>query len=346
MASFLGIPPELRAIIINLVLCHQRVPPVAPSKSERMDFQDIDYRAWRDNTTIYNEQRGQHCPSNSLGLLLTNHLLWILDISVLNDYDLFPTWLSVPYITNHVPELRVNVRLFGHILSVIQARKLTGAGVPLGFHWSFYALLERFLRYGPVDEKKDKNPPCANPENDGWVGRQNSTFEDRDMAIGALVVDIQSAETELPFPPADVDYQRWSDRHFGFDRNHSHDGHENGALDELLPYRARPEWLAKYLQSYLSSLLSMSYNEAEYAIFIYERIGVIRFVVDGEVTEIDPADHLAKLRFTNPGHTFGYVKREDRLSVFWEWKRQTLARRERLGFPVLWPQDPESNLPA
>ncbi|TQB70381.1 hypothetical protein MPDQ_000595 [Monascus purpureus] len=58
-----------------------------------------------------------HCPSNCLSLLLTNGQIsaetqsvldrvqssptdYHLDISVLDDLDLFPTWLSVPRITN------------------------------------------------------------------------------------------------------------------------------------------------------------------------------------------------------------------------------------------------------
>lgn len=48
--------------------------------------------------------------------------------------------------------------------------------------------------------------------------------------------------------------------------------------------------------------------------------------------------------FTYPGQTLGHINRPIRLSTLWEWKEQTLARRERLGFPVSWPKDPEPNL--
>src|SRR6202012_1128638 len=100
-----------------------------PSKSGRIDFQDISYKAWRSRTKIYHEQRNTHCPSNCLPLLLTSRqmhdetqsvlkrkkskLTYILNISVLNDYDLFPTWISVPYPTNRVYALYADVRLFG-----------------------------------------------------------------------------------------------------------------------------------------------------------------------------------------------------------------------------------------
>lgn len=89
----------------------------------------------------------------------------------------------------------------------------------------------------------------------------------------------------------------------------------------------------------------MSYHHARYGGIVYERIGAIRIVVDGEVTEVDLADQLAKLRFTDPGETFGHLDRKVRLSTFWEWKKQTLASRRLLGFPVSWPQDSELDLP-
>lgn len=36
------------------------------------------------------------------------------DISILNEFTFFLTWLSVPRLTNHVSTLYVDVRLFGH----------------------------------------------------------------------------------------------------------------------------------------------------------------------------------------------------------------------------------------
>lgn len=348
MHSLLNIPAELRALVITQALYSQRTPPSTPSEIGRIDFQDIDYRAWRSRTSIYHEQRGQHCPSNALPLLLTNrqisaetqaildierqksNLRYRLDISVLNDFDLFVTWLSVPWISNRLDSLVVDIRLFGHILSKSTAKTLSGDGGRLGFHWSFYAVLERFLRYGPVDEKKMKT--LKDPKK----YRRNPTFEDRDMTVKQLTLHIDSAEDTLPFPPDDIDYSQWSTRQHGIDRFRN----PSATTDKLIKYRTRPEWLAKYLLGQIGGLLCMSYHTAAYGKILYERIGALRVVVDGEdFGRADIAGELAGLSFDDEADTFGDVwPRENRLPTFWAWKKETLARRQELGFPVVWPE--------
>ncbi|KAJ5588008.1 uncharacterized protein N7459_003773 [Penicillium hispanicum] len=353
MPSLLDLPTELRGEIIENVLRSRRTPPAAPSKSQRREFQDIQYKALRGRCGIYNEQRATHCPSTCLPLLLTNRQLsvetkwilgrrasripYVLDISVLNDLDLFPTWLSVPRTTNRIGTLWVDIRLFGHILSRDVARLLGGAGGRFGFHWSFYALLERFFRYGPVDEKKI-------PDSSGdssFFG--NPTFDDRDISVDVLTLAFQSAESEFPDPPDHITYRMWRVRQYGADRFQRHPDARD-KYSQLEHYRTRPEWLAEYLSSEIRGLLHMGYHTAEYGKFLYERIGIIRMIVDGTVTEIDLGATLAEQRFTDPADTFGHVwPREERVPTFWRWKKNTLARREELGFPVVWPQDPELN---
>ncbi|KAE8407358.1 hypothetical protein BDV37DRAFT_240882 [Aspergillus pseudonomiae] len=344
MLSLLDLPLELRELIIELVLNSQRMPPAAPSQSNRGDFRDIKYRAWRHD--IYYERRQSHCPNNASGLILTNHQLseetlaaldrisstpYILDLSVLHEVELYPTWLSVPRLTHRVSTLLVNVRLFGHILSRAAARSQVGAGGHLGFQWSFYALLERFLRYGPVDEKtsrREVGPSSASP-----------MYADRDVTVKTLVLDFQSAESELSFPPDEVDYPWWRDRH------HLRDplpGTQTGVAFELSNHKARPEWFAKYLLGYIYGLLGMGYHTAEYGKILYERIGTIKVLVNGEPNaEIDLAGPLARLHFSHVRDTFGHVSTERRLSAFWDWKKETLARREQLGFRVVWLHDPD-----
>ncbi|CAL5874015.1 uncharacterized protein PFLUO_LOCUS8301 [Penicillium psychrofluorescens] len=362
MSSFLSLPLEIRVSIIEQVLCGCRTPPTYPSKSDRIDFQDIVYKAWLSRTKIYHEQRSTHCPSNCLPLLLTNRqihgetqsalsrknskLPYVLDISILNDYDLFPTWLSVPHLTNRVHALHVDVRLFGSIIPSKIAKRLLGDGGRLGFHWSFYALLERFLRYGPVDEKKEKRNPglgeseVSDPDELPLFARRNPTFEDRDMVVEILTLDFQSAEPVLPFPPDNIGYNEWQGQHCAHRLNFD----QIDGPCQLEKYRTRPEWPAKYILSEILALLDMSYYTASYGNILYERIGTIRILSPEGATEIDLASRLAALRFTNPQDTFGNVwPAEDRLSQFWKWKQQTLARREQLGLPVVWPQDPELN---
>ncbi|KAJ5826043.1 hypothetical protein N7474_003181 [Penicillium riverlandense] len=337
MPSLLDLPQELRETIIQHVLCGHRRPPTTPSKSDRVDFQDIEYKAWRHALCgIYHERRSTHCPSNCLWLLLTcrqlaaqtkavlNHMgsaTYVLDISVLDDINLFPTWLSVPHITNRVSTLYVDVRLFGHIISKDIARYQVGDGGRHGIHWSFYALLERFLRYGPVDEKKEK---CERPT----PSSRSLNFEDHDVTVKGLVLDFKSAEPELSFPPDGVTYRRW------LSWNSARDSSGKGI--KLEQYTTRPEWLAEFLLSEIRSLLRMGYHTALYGKILYERIGTIRILVDGDLKhEVDLAGELASLQFTSPQHTFGHLDSEVRLCSFREWKKQTLARRDQLGFPVI-----------
>ncbi|KAJ5818205.1 hypothetical protein N7474_003796 [Penicillium riverlandense] len=357
-AFVLILPREIREYIIEQVLCGCHTPPTYPSKSGRIDFHDIIYKAWRSRTKIYHEQRGTHCPSNCLPLLLTSRQIhdetqcilnrkntkstYVLNISVLNDYDLFPTWISVPYITNRVYALYTDVHLFGSIIPSKIARRLVGDGGRLGFHWSFYALLERFLRYGPVGEKKGKRNDSGNLISDqielNLFQRGNLNFDDRDITVEILTLDFQSAEPMLPFPPDNIGYGAWQGQHHAFDLIFD----ETNGPSELEQYRTRPEWLAKYLLLEIHALLTMSYHFASYGKMLYERIGTIRIVSPEGVTEIDLATRLAALRFTNQQDTFGDVwPPEERLSTFWKWKKQTLARRQELGFPVVWPHDPE-----
>lgn len=40
---------------------------------------------------------------------------YMLGISLLNEFEVFPTWLSIPRLTDRLTTLHVDVRLFGHI---------------------------------------------------------------------------------------------------------------------------------------------------------------------------------------------------------------------------------------
>ncbi|KNG87790.1 hypothetical protein ANOM_004633 [Aspergillus nomiae NRRL 13137] len=320
MPSLLDLPLELRELIIELVLKDQRIPPAAPSQSNRGSFRDMGYRAWRQ--IIYYERRQSHCPYNASGLIRTNHQLseetlatldrissspYVLDVSVLNDVGLYPTWLSVPRLTHRVSTLHVNVRLFGHILSRDSARSQVGDGGHLGFQWSFYALLERFIRYGPVDGKTSRE--------------EDPMYIHRDMTVKTLVLDFQSAESGLFFPPDEVDYRWWWRRIIG--------------------------WIL-FLEPRLESLLSCLIIDPTRMVrkipvrILYERIGTIKVLVNGEPNaEIDLAGPLARLHFTDTRDVLGYAYTESELAAYREWKKETLARREQLGFRVVWLHDPE-----
>ncbi|PTU20629.1 hypothetical protein P175DRAFT_0531969 [Aspergillus ochraceoroseus IBT 24754] len=332
MSRFLDIPLELRELIIARVLYSSTDPPSTALELNGQEYYDLNYSAWvSSGTHVYYTQQDMPSSSKCLSLLLTNRQLstetravlerrkldYIVDISVKNELDLFLTWQSVPCLSTHISTLYTNVRLFGPIIDSRTIQGQLGDGGRRGFHWSFYAALERFLRYGPVGYRKDLQE-----------------FEGRNMLIDTLVMDFQSADLELTFPPDNVTFRHWSDRHNGSDR-----WRNSGEISKTLSsYKPRPEWLCNYLHGWIDSLLTMSYHVSLFGMPLYEHIGSIQMLVDGRRQfEIDLASKLADLSFTDPRSMMGHLQAGDRETGFWKWKRETLLRREAQGFPVISP---------
>ncbi|KAJ5686785.1 hypothetical protein N7536_009404 [Penicillium majusculum] len=305
MPSLMDLPLEIRAIIFKVVINGHRIPPISPSKLNMVHLLDMKYRANLSRLRPYYEQRDAHSPSNSLPLLLTSRQVstetqwilnrtnnnYVLDISVLNDLDLFATCVSVLQLTTRLSTLHND-----------------SSGM------------------------------------DQWARRKNAQNEwghicpygNRKICVENLILDFHSAETVLPYPPDNLGYRAWADKHGGGGKPINEQEEE----DESLAYKTRPEWLLYYLQDWLEFITDMSYNEAEYGGAIYKRIGTISMLVDGRLkTTIDLAGILARL--TRPADTIWHLQSEIRLSEFWEWKKTTLLRREALRFPVVWPQDME-----
>ena len=164
-------------------------------------------------------------------------------------------------------------------------------------------------------------------------------FQDRGVAIETLVLDFQSAELELSFPPEDVSYKHWRWWHCGRDMRSPSAG-----LEPLSSYKTRPQWLCQYLRMEIGGLLQLGYHTARYGQPLYEHIGTIRMLVDGQlVDELDLAAWLARLHFTDPEDTMGHLVREQRLSSLEEWKRETWSLRKERGLPVIWPSDDDEN---
>ncbi|KAL2833058.1 hypothetical protein BDW59DRAFT_157195 [Aspergillus cavernicola] len=304
--KFLDLPAELRSLIIENVLFDRCQPPTKPSKTNRTIFRDIPYNAWRCRAYYQEQQHNTQGPSNSLSLLLTSRQIssetqailhlnptdYHLDISMLNEVDIFPTWLSVPRLTPCISTLTASVRLFGHIISPQNVASQVGDGGHLGFQWSFYAVLERFLAYGPVAQKTPNNNKSTHPSQNN----PNPSSMDRGITIKTLILDFSSAtdktDPDLTFPPPEIDYTLWRIRH----TSRRHPLLLRAGVD-LMEHKPRPEFVAKYLTQYIAGLLSMNYHTASYGRMLYERIGAIRVLVDGRVyREFDLAEELAELR--------------------------------------------------
>lgn len=340
--TLIDLPSEILILIIQYVLQDPPLPPVEPCETNRIVFKDMRGQAWQGGCgKVFHEQRFLHALSGRLPLLLTNRQLsimtkWVwgrfdkdhvLDIALRDDLDLFPTWVCIPDKTNRIKVLAVDIRLMGHVISPDKARRQTRDDGSRGFHWSFYRLLERFLCYGAAGEMRD----AETQEDDTSLTSTTSlsetypepTYEDRDVTVQTLVIDVTSAATGFQFPPDDPD-NIWNLRWF-----HQHRGEIYDGLDG---YATRPEWVAGTLARKLSQLLSMTYHTAQHGQIMYERVGKIHLLVNGKVRwEFNLSKKLRELHFENPNDTFGNLDTRDRIDFFQRWKEDTLQRRQDLG---------------
>lgn len=173
--------------------------------------------------------------------------------------------------------------------------------------WYFYSLLERFLVRGPVGPRK---PVSRRPAD-----------ADIDSCIKTLDIDVLTP-THVPrnqLAPADVP----TILHLARLRKKS------GAN-----FVMNPEYVAKFLAGMIETLLGMSCYTAGYGLLFYERLGVIRLMLDGEVRyQWDLADRLARLQFDE------YTLRK--CEFYRTWRKKAYKTRQRLGLPVILPS-PES----
>ncbi|MCJ1295920.1 hypothetical protein MMC34_007485 [Xylographa carneopallida] len=325
MPSLLDLPVELRFQIIELVLCHSRAPPLDPATTSqnRVTLDDLDSTSWS-----YGPQHNMYEPdgvtTSSLSLLLTNHQLWAetqsalqrlparfsyyLDAMLVNERELWPTWLSVPALRTRLDNVAVTVRICGTKDHPGRSEFVHGDGSPPQIVWCFYSLMERFLTYGPVGERK--------------LGSQ-----DRGITVNLMTLNIVSPPDSEPTMNEPVpSYADWY-------QSRLRDVDNKTSPTSII----RAEWLAKFLRSYLGHLLAMSYHTARYGMILYERIGIIRLCADGVLThEYDLCTLLADIRHNDASTTFGDIwPRENRVPFFWAWKKKALRKRKEAGLPVI-----------
>ena len=347
MPCLLTLPREIRDGILELVVCNERAPPQNPTaaSSDRTLLDVLERRSWS-YASQYIKYEGQGSngayTTNSLSLLLANHQLssetqdvlerlsttysYGLDVMLVDEKELWPTWVSVPALSTQVDSVVATFRIFGTWGG--EGRFAFGIGCgPPEIVWCFYSLMERFLTCGPVGERKLPSP-------------------DRKITVKFLILNIL---TPLGLEPVATDdlqtYGQWYRSRI--DRYRVSDDVEDDAAGAAraagtnIPMQ--PAWLANFLHGYICDLLDMGYHTASAGAIMYERIGTIRICVDGELRhEYGLGEYLARLRFTDAGQTFGNVyPRENRLPFFWQWKKKALKMRKEAGLPIGELEDPE-----
>jgi hypothetical protein len=149
------------------------------------------------------------------------------------------------------------------------------------------------------------------------VGRRTRK-DDKKISIKELVIDIRTPDVpSSKILPRQHCEQRRKERY----------RKENGP-----DYLLHPGYILDYVTSDIWMLLNMSYHSASYGTLLYERIGSIKVLMDGELhEEWDLAKCLADVKFND---SFGHRPRETRREVFSRWKLQAHQTRIELGLPV------------
>lgn len=308
MLSFLDLPRELRDKILGLVIATPMSPP--PSPADAGDRTEVDVPGMRSSAggkSVKYPRRFNRV--DSIPTLLVNHQLhndtlnaidrlptkhsYEVDVMLVDEGELWPTWLSVPAISSHADKIAATFRIFG----VNRRRRggfQLGNGGPPAITWAFYNALQRLLLFGPIGFKMN--------------------VKYMDFSIKRLELNVLTPEG--PVLPKD------SKRH-----------ESRPVEDATANHVMHPEYLAEYITRDIRRLLGMSYHFASYGGILYERIGEIVIMVDGEMyREWDLAKHLFELKFND---SFGEQPREKRLATFQKWKMDAYKSRVRFGLPVI-----------
>lgn len=317
--TLLSIPPEIRDVIIETTLLSSRpVPPdittasITPRSAVGSLNLSPPFLSWSYGLRNVKFEENP-TDSNASSLLLTNRQLNVetrsvigrldervrsyeLDVMVVNEREFWPTWIFVPVLTRCVERIDVTFRIYGRSRDVCSA--LAPDGYPPRILWCFYFLLEHFLKRGTGSaEEKDKEVyvKVMNVDFVAGKGQEMLGEEERTLWLFQRGVDRPIEDTRI----------------------------------------MRPAWLAGVFLSRLVLLLCMNYHTAEYGALLHERVGIIRVLIDGRLSnELDVGRALGKLAFSDIRDTFGHIRRQDRLSSFWKWKKDAVKLRYERGLPI------------
>lgn len=186
MSSLMELARELRDQICNLVLTAENERPDITASFDELIEGRVHHEkpklqaickvvlylpgaASNNNFSLLLVNRQLHIETRENLKVIARRPTYSLDIVVLDEILLLPTWLSVPVITTSLDTLNVTFRISGSY----NARKefdlemnrdgpyakwgrykgfQTGNGGPPAMSWQVYAILERFVKVGPAGE--------------------------------------------------------------------------------------------------------------------------------------------------------------------------------------------------
>lgn len=312
--TLLTLPHEILSEIIDLVVSSTRTPPDKPEDyvgNER--FEDTECIGWFGDQLVARDPNPASYRPMGQGLLLTNRQLrtetlasidricpggsYKLDVMIDNEQRLLPMWTFLPNFSRHVDTVTATMRIFGSAekrMSMFRG----GCGGPPLISWSFYNLLERLLKVGPV-------------------GKLPAAFSKLDR-----VITIRTLEIDALTPR-------------GLSKDVPLLGDDSDLSEEDDPPRRRPvkrpEHLIDFLSYMIGTLCSMESDAAEYGAMLFERVGTVKLKIDGvEKEEYNLGKQLASFPPDGPWRAFSRKKQVD-----WKaWRRRAVDCRERAGLSL------------
>ncbi|KAK5163888.1 uncharacterized protein LTR77_010282 [Saxophila tyrrhenica] len=327
MSLLLSLPAELLDNIVELVVEDARLPPLTIKAAHQTRMRDEDMPSGR----IHGFQSRSFGPrhvryertetrANASGLLLACRQTHkqtkdaLAHVMVINETELWPTWLHVPSVAKRISEVKVNFRVYDAEEDDEAHCVVREGGGHESLEWCFWFLLECFLRCGPA------NPPVASHD-EPYRSDSISCIED------------VSIEFSTGTPPS------------------KQSASEEDEIQQKLvgAYRKRRNKIADHIIHKTYELMSMGYHESEYGKLLYERIGDMRAGGEGRDTwgfqlgewlgEMHPRPDRGQIDDTTT--TFGHLPADCRLRSAWNWKHSTVQRRISLGLhipdPFAWP---------
>lgn len=146
----------------------------------------------------------------------------------------------------------------------------------------------------------------------------------RDVIVKRLIMNFSFAETKYPSAPRRPTCKKKAEWWKEHQKN-----------------TQRPDELCERLHEEIRTLLSMIRLRAPYGCVLHEDVGIFRMLMDRELfVGFDVAVMLASVQPERRVDSVGKPNEEQCVS-FWRWKKRTLGKGSILGFPVVWPEDPE-----
>jgi hypothetical protein len=260
----------------------------------------IEHQQMRDSTKLLLLNHQIHRETQELIRLLPTKS-YVMDVIIANEAKLWVTWLYAPVLTTRVDRVHTTIRSLGYPEKRSPIFNF-GDGGPLPLSPALYSLINRGVKVGPVGRRTRPN--------------------DKNISVRELVIDVQPHDVSIIKIPAGEHCAHGESKQYI---------RENGSSGSRLLHG--PEFILNVVLGNIGILLKMSYHTASWGGLLYERIGKIKVLLDGELRkEWDLAKELSAVEFDN---SFGYYPPEQRPEIFRKWKLKAYRTRIELGLPVI-----------